>query len=107
MVSLPKDKNEISNTYKLTQAEDKKAEIDININIRSLDIPIATLPKQSVNREIENVSSLSKKNGEESVKDEKGGNIVNKIYTGATSKQEVVSNASEINLRSKESDPQE
>ena len=32
LVSLPKDKNNISNTYKLTQCEDKKAEIDLKID---------------------------------------------------------------------------
>jgi len=36
VISLPKDKNQISNSYRLTQNEDKKAEIDIKIKITSI-----------------------------------------------------------------------
>jgi len=42
---MPKDKNQLQNVYKLTQSEDKKAEIDIKIRINSLDIPVSTLGK--------------------------------------------------------------
>lgn len=37
LISLPKDKNQISNSYRLTQNEDKKAEIDIKIKITSIE----------------------------------------------------------------------
>ena len=36
LISLPKDKNQISNNYRLTQNEDKKAEVDIKIKITSI-----------------------------------------------------------------------
>lgn len=37
LISLPKDKNQIANSYRLTQNEDKKAEVDIKIKILSID----------------------------------------------------------------------
>ena len=37
LISLPKDKNTLSSTYRLTQSEDKKAEIDLKIKITSID----------------------------------------------------------------------
>jgi hypothetical protein len=37
LISLPKDKTQISNSYRLTQNEDKKAEVDIKIKIISID----------------------------------------------------------------------
>jgi len=37
LISLPKDKKQISSSYRLTQNEDKKAEVDIRIKIVSID----------------------------------------------------------------------
>ena len=37
LISLPRDKTQISNSYRLTQNEDKKAEVDIKIKIMSID----------------------------------------------------------------------
>lgn len=37
LVSLPKDKNLISNNYKLTQSEDRQAEIGLKIKISPLE----------------------------------------------------------------------
>lgn len=37
LISVPKDKNHISNSYRLTQNEDKKAEVDIQIKIVNID----------------------------------------------------------------------
>jgi hypothetical protein len=33
LVTLPKDRDSVENTYRLTQSEDKRAEIDLKIRI--------------------------------------------------------------------------
>jgi hypothetical protein len=45
LISLPKDKNLIQSTFRLTQNEDKRAELDVRIKISPLDGSIPTISK--------------------------------------------------------------
>lgn len=66
MISIPKDKNLIQSTYRLTQNEDKRAEVDLKIGINAFEssasnkTPIMELNSQSSNTEIYKKSSSTK-----------------------------------------------